>query len=109
MSIGLFRYNGDINDRNSELTLSENISTQDFYEEHWEKAIHELGITIIQDGSEINYSQLEAAIVELALLKEWSIKNLDGNDLEYMKGRIENLQKVLPNAFINEDTVLYIF
>ncbi|MGG4127152.1 MULTISPECIES: hypothetical protein [Paenibacillus] len=109
MSIGLFRYNGDINDRNSELTLSENISTQDFYEEHWETAIHELGIKIIQDGSEINYSQLEAAIDELALLKEWTIKKLIGNDLEYMKGRIENLQKVLPDAFINEDTVLYIF
>ncbi len=46
MPIGLFRYNGDINDRNSELTLSENISTQDFYEEHWETAIHELGIKI---------------------------------------------------------------
>lgn len=109
MSIGLFRYNGDINDRDSELTLSENISTQDFYEEYWETAIYELGIELIQDGSEIHYSQLETALVELASLREWSIQNLSGNELEYMKGRIENLQKVLPGAFIDENTVLYIF
>lgn len=51
MSVGLYRYNGDIYDRKSELTLSENISTQEFYDEHWERAIHELGISIIRDGS----------------------------------------------------------
>lgn len=40
MSVGLYRYNGDIEDRNCELTLSENIATQEFYDEYWEAAIH---------------------------------------------------------------------
>lgn len=109
MSIGLFRYNGDINDRNSELTLSENISTEDFYEKYWEKAIKELGIKFIQDGAQFNRSKLDEVLKELESLRKWAIVNLSGVDLEYMKGRIEHLQQVIPNAFNNEDTVLYIF
>ena len=37
------------------------------------------------------------------------IENLTGNKLEYMKERIEHLQKVIPTAFDNKDTILYIF
>lgn len=109
MSVGLFRYNGDINDRNSELTLSENISTEEFYQKYWQKAVNELGIWIFQDGSEFNKSKLSDVLLELDLLKNWAIKNLTGTDLEYMKERIENLQKIIPNAFIDDDTILYIF
>ncbi|MGZ7440981.1 hypothetical protein [Paenibacillus sp. TH7-28] len=109
MSIGLFRYNGDINDRDSELTLSENISSQKFYEKYWEKAIHDLGIKYIQEGAEFDRSKLDDVLVELDLLRNWAIQNLNGTDLEYMEGRLENLQKVIPDAFISDDTILYIF
>lgn len=109
MSVGLFRYNGNIYNRNSELTLSENISTQEFYEKYWEKAINELGIKFIQDGAEFNKSKLNDVLVELDLLRNWATKNLTGTELEYMKERIENLQRVIPNAFIDDDTILYIF
>ncbi|WP_251508351.1 hypothetical protein [Paenibacillus polysaccharolyticus] len=109
MSVGLYRYSGELDDRESELTLSENISTQDFYDEHWERAIHELGISIIQDSSQIAFHQLEDALDELERLREWAIQRLDGANLEYMKGRVEHLQRILPNAFDSEEVILYIF
>ena len=37
------------------------------------------------------------------------MKNVEGKDLQYMKDRIENLQKVIPTAFDDENTILYIF
>lgn len=109
MSVGLYRYNGDIEDRNCELTLSENIATQEFYDEYWEAAIHELGIALIRDGFKIYFHQLETAVVELVRLREWAEEHLNGNELDYMTGRIENVQDILPSAFISESTVLYIF
>ncbi|MGE6576919.1 hypothetical protein [Paenibacillus xylanexedens] len=109
MSVGLYRYNGDIEDRNCELTLSENIATQEFYDEYWEAAIHELGIALIRDGSKIYFHQLEAAVVELKRLSEWAKEHLNGSELDYMTGRIENVQDILPSAFISETTILYIF
>ena len=42
MSVGLYRYNENFDDRDSEVNPSENISTQRLYEEHWEKATDEL-------------------------------------------------------------------
>ncbi|CAI6080020.1 hypothetical protein PAECIP112173_02767 [Paenibacillus sp. JJ-100] len=109
MSVGLYRYSGDIYDRDSELTLSENISTQEFYDEHWERAIHKLGISIVRDSSEIVFHQLEDALDELDRLREWAIQELDGTNLEYMQGRVEQLQRILPNAFVSKGDVLYIF
>ena len=41
MSMGLYKYLGSINDRNSKLI---NIASQRFYEKYWEKAIKELKI-----------------------------------------------------------------
>ena len=109
MAVGLFKYNGDINDRNSEVVLSENISSQEFYDKYWERAIFELKIKFLQDGAEIKKSNLEQVLIELNLLKEWANKNLSNSDLEYMTTRIENLEKVIPNALNNEDSLLYIY
>ncbi|OMF02798.1 hypothetical protein MHI48_30120 [Paenibacillus sp. FSL H7-0942] len=109
MSVGLYRYNGDIEDRNCELTLSENIATQEFYDEYWEAAIHELGIALIRDGSKIYFHQLEAAEVELKRLREWAKQHLNGSELDYITSRIENVQDILPSAFISASKILYIF
>lgn len=109
MAVGLYKYNGDINDRNSEVVLSENIASQNFYEKCWERAIAELGIKYLKDGSEFNKSKLRDVTIELNLLSKWALKNLKGKDLECMAERIKNLQKVIPNAFNNDDEVLYIF
>ena len=53
MSVGLYKYDGDFYDRNSELVLSENIASERFYNKYWEKAINELNVKYIQDGAEI--------------------------------------------------------
>lgn len=109
MSVGLYKYDGDFNDRNAELVLSENIASEHFYNKYWEKAINELNIKYMKNDAEINFSMKDTVLKELELLLEWAMKNLDGNDLQYMKDRIENLQKVIPIAFDDENTILYIF
>ena len=109
MSVGLYKYNGDINDRNSKAIISESISSQSFYEEYWEKAIYELNIKYVQDGAEFNRSHLNIVMDELNLLKKWALSNLINKELEYMVRRIERLQEVIPNALKNDDDILYIF
>ncbi len=120
MAVGLYKYDGNINDRDSKLILSENIASQQFYEKYWERAIDELKINweraidelkikYIQDGAEFDMTKKNIVLKELMLLLHWAEKNLQGEDLEYMKSRIENLQKIIPEAFDNEDTILYIF
>ena len=109
MSVGLYKYNGDINDRDSEEIISELISTQSFYNEYWEKAIKELNVKYIQDGAEFDKSKLIIVMKELKLLKDWALKNLDGKNLEYMSNRIGKLQEIIPIALQNDDDILYIF
>lgn len=109
MSVGLYKYDGDIHDRNSKLVLSENIASQEFYKQYWEKAIDEMGIKYIQDGAEFDLSKKSVVLQELKLLLSWAEINLEGKNLEYMKSRIENMQRIIPYAFDNEKTILYIF
>ena len=109
MAVGLYKYDGNINDRNSKLILSENIVSQQFYEKYWERAIEELNIKCMQDGAEINFSKKDIVLEELKLLLYWAQRNLQGEDLEYMKSRIKNLQKVVPIALDDESSILYIF
>lgn len=109
MSVGLYKYLGSINDRNSKLILSENIASQRFYEKYWEKAIKELKIKYIQDGTEFGISEKETVLKELDLLLRWANTNLKCEDLKYMKSRIENLQKVILIELNDENDILYIF
>lgn len=109
MSVGLFRLNGDIDDPDSKITFSKNVSTEEFYHKYWEKGIEDVGIKIFKDGSQFNKSQLNDVLIELEKLKIWATKNLTGVELTYMKERIEYLQEAIPNAFIDDKTILYIF
>ena len=109
MAVGLYKYDGDINDRDSKLILSENIASQQFYEKYWERAIKELNIKYMQDGAEFDFLKKDLVLEELKLLLCWAEKNLQGKDLEYMKSRIENLLKVIPGAFDDENSILYVF
>ena len=91
MSVGLYKYDGDI------------------YEKYWEKAIKELNIKHMQDGAEIHLDQKDAVMKELELLLSWAKENLHGKDLDHMKCRIENLQKIIPTALADKNDILYIF
>ena len=106
MLMGLYKYLGGINDRNSKLI---NIASQRFYEKYWEKAIKELKIKYIQDGAEFGISKKETILKELDLLLHWANTNLKCEDLKYMKNRIENLQKVILIELNDEKDILYIF
>lgn len=109
MAVGLYKYGGDINDRNSKLILSENIASQQFYEKYWERAVKDLSIKYMQDGAEFDSSKKDMVLDELESLLHWAEKNLQEKDLEYMKSRVESLQKVVSIALEDENSILHIF
>lgn len=109
MAVGLYKYDGDFNDRDSKLILSENIASQQFYEKYWENAIRELHIKYIQDGAKFDASKKDLVLEELKSLLDWAEKNLQGKDLEYMRSRIKNLQEIIPTALEDKNSILYIF
>ena len=91
------------------IDLSISIATTQFYNQYWERAIKETGIEIFRENNSFKRSQLEKVIEELKILKIWAEKNLAGKELEYMKGRIDNLIDTIPQVFDRCDTVLYIY
>ena len=70
-----------IYDFNSEVTLSVNISSEEFYLKYWYKPIKELEIKYIQDGAELNKSNLNDVLSELDLLRNWALNNFIGKKL----------------------------
>ena len=84
------------------------IAFQRVYRQYWEPAIKELDIQCFQTCAYFGRDKLDQALRELALLKEWTKKNVTGSDREYILTRIEGLEKGIPDAFDREDTVLYV-
>lgn len=108
MSVGLYKYNGNIFDDAEEI-LSETISSQKMYDKYLEPAIKELHIYYFQDGAEIRNNHLDSVMSELDLLMKWVMDNVEGDALEYLLYRLQNAKKVIPKALKNDDDVLYIF
>lgn len=107
MSVGLYKYNGNIF-YDAEEILSENIASQRIYDKYLEPAIEELNIYYFQDGAEIRKGNLDSVISELELLIKWVTNNVEGDDLEYLLCRLHNIKKIIPKSLENDD-VLYIF
>ena len=108
MSVGLYKYDGNIYDDAKEI-LSENIASQRMYEKYLEPAIEELNIYYFQDGAEIRINNLDSVMSELELLMKWVTDHVEGDDLEYLLCRLRNIRKVIPKSLENEDEILYIF
>lgn len=108
MSVGLYKYNGNIFDDAEEI-LSENIASQRMYDKYLEPAIKELNIYYFQDGAEIRKSNLDSVMSELELLIKWVTDNVEGDDLEYLLCGLQNIKKVILKSLENDDDVLYIF
>lgn len=108
MSVGLYKYNGNIYD-DTEAVLSENIASQKMYEKYLEPAIKELNIHYFQDGAEIRKDDLNFVISELKLLIEWVTDNVQGDDLDYLLCRLQNVKKIIPKLLDSDDDVLHIF
>lgn len=108
MSIGLYKYNGNIFDDSKEI-LSENIASQRMYNKYLEPAIEKLNIYYFQDGAEIRKDNLDSVMSELELLIKWVMDNVEGDDLKYLLCRLQNIKKVIPKSLKNDNDILYIF
>lgn len=108
MSVGLYKYDGNIFDDAEEI-LSENIASQRMYDKYLAPAIEELNICYFQEGAEIRKNNLNSVISELELLTQWVIENVDGDDMEYLLCRLQSIKKVILKSLYNNDDVLYIF
>ena len=108
MSVGLYKYKGNIFDDTEEV-LSENIASQRMYDKYFEPAIIELNIYYFQDGAEIKKSNLDSVLSELELLIKWVMDNIEGDDLEYLLYRLQHIKKVILKSLEDDNDVLYIF
>ncbi len=108
MSVGLYKYKGNIFDDTEEV-LSENIASQRMYDKYLEPAIKELNIYYFQDGAEIKKSNLDSVLSELELLIKWVMDNIEGDDLEYLLYRLQHIKKVILKSLEDDNDVLYIF
>lgn len=108
MSVGLYKYDGNIFDDADEI-LSENIASQKMYEKYLEPAIKELSIYYFQDGAEIKKDNLSSVMSELEMLIKWINDNVKGDDLEYLLCRLQNIKKIIPQSLKNDNDILYIF
>ena len=108
MSVGLYKYNGNIFDDVEEI-LSENIASQRIYDRYLEPAIEELNIFYFQDGAEIRKNNLDLVIKEIELLTKWVVNHVEGEDKEYLLERLKHMKEVIPKSLESDEDVLYIF
>lgn len=85
------------------------ISTTQFFNKFWERAIKDTGAKIFRENSSFRRYQIPEVFKELVAIEQWAEENVTGSDLEYMKGRIKNLILKIPEGFEDDDTVLYIY
>ena len=109
MSVGLFKCDGNIYDKNSKIIMSENIASQRIYDTYLDPAIKELNIKYFQDGMDLKFENRESVMYEIDKLLIWVKKNVNGEDREYLLIRLINIKEVINNNLVNEDDVLYIF
>ncbi len=109
MSVGLFRLDGNIKDKKSNIIYSENVASEAFYTKVWAKAVSDLKIKIFKDGSDFLPDQVNEVLDELHLLLNWCNDNLVGVDHNKMQRVLINLMKRIPEEAPNSDEPFYIF
>lgn len=91
------------------IDLTINISTTEFFNQYWEKAIKETNAKIFKENGQFEKNQVQNVLHELKLMKKWAETNLTGTNMKYMTERIQNLLDSIPAAFDDEETILYIY
>lgn len=102
MSVSLSRSEGP----NGKIDLEIPVAFQRVYRQYWVPAIEELGIKWFHECSYFGKDKLPEVLHELALIREWTLKNVTGVDQESMLKRIDRLIAEIPPAFDREDTIL---
>lgn len=110
MSVGLFKYNKDISNKNHQLILTLMVASERYYEKYWRKIVQECDIQLFKEDGEFYDSDKEQVMSELLRINDWVNKNVtDPEDRIYMMGRMEYLLKRMPKAFEAEHGKFYIF
>lgn len=108
MSVGLYKYDGNIYDDADEI-LSETIASQKMYDKYLSSAIEELGILYFQDGAEIKLENLENVLSEIKLLLNWVQNKVEGEDKKILTDRLIHISEVIEDSLKSKDDILYIF
>lgn len=109
MSVGLYKYSGDIEDDNSTVLLSEPIASQRIYDQYFTAAISELGILYFQDGAEIRFENLERVLLEIQLLMEWIQNKVNGEEKQFLLERLVRIKSVVADSLRTKADILYVF
>ena len=109
MLIEICKYDRDFDDFYKKLLMSKIISTEELYYKYLAPAIKELGIQYFHNDGEIRKCNQEAAMRELEQLIDWVETHVEGEDLEYLRPRLQNVQKFIPEALQEDDDILHIF
>ena len=109
MSVGIYKYDGKIDDINHKLVASKNIASETKYIKYLAPAIRKLNIKVFKDGSEIGIKDLNIVLHEIDLLIKWVENYVEGLDKEYLLTRLEDMKDSIPKLLNNENDILYIF
>ncbi|MDE6566189.1 MAG: hypothetical protein K2K70_00475 [Lachnospiraceae bacterium] len=109
MLIEICKYDRDWDDFYAELLMNEIISSEDMYYKYLDPAIKELRIQYFRNDGEIRKCNQEAAMREVELLIEWVENHVEGEDLEYLKSRLQRVHEFIPEALQEDDDILHIF
>lgn len=108
-AIEICKYDRDWDDFNAELLMNKIVANDEIYYKYLEPAIKELGIKHFKADGEIRKYNQEVAMRELEQLIDWVETHVEGEDLEYLKPRLQNVQKFIPEALQEDDDILHIF
>ncbi|MDE6502495.1 MAG: hypothetical protein K2K02_10710 [Ruminococcus sp.] len=109
MAVDLIRFNGDWNNKKSEIIFSYPISSENFFRNIWTVAITESKLKLFKDWGNFTPNQINEVLDELCILIKWCDDNLTGNDHFRMYSRIEELMIVIPKEAPNSNEPFYIF
>lgn len=82
------------------------VATTEFFKIYWEQAIKECDLKVFREYNCFGKKQVSEILTELELLKEWTEKNLIGEDYKYMYERIELLKKEIPKMFEEDEKAI---
>lgn len=87
------------------------VANESFFNKYWVKGINELNLELlsqIEYGLELKRKDLDMFIYELSMLKKWTNNIHEINDVSYMKDRIDLLIKKLPDAFYDQENIVFV-
>lgn len=87
------------------------VSTEAFFQRCWLPAIKELNLKIISlfnPGLDLTKNDLFHLVEELEVIKKWAEVNLNNDDFNYLKRRIDFLIVNLIEVFNSDEAIVFI-